>query len=63
LKEEAWFGNTADCCLSLTPVKVNGNWGLDFECQILVEDPVFSGNAGYFLERTIAHEFDIYGHN
>jgi len=24
LKEENWFGNAADCCLYLTPLKVNG---------------------------------------
>jgi len=63
LKEETWFGNTAECCLHLTPLKVNGNWGLDSGYSILVEDPVFSGNAGYFLERTIAHGFERYGHN
>ena len=47
LKEETWFQNITECCLYLTPQKVNGNWGLDSGYSIL--DP------GYWMLVTGYH--------
>ena len=52
LKEETWFQNITECCLYLTPQKVNGNWGLDSGYSIL--DP------GYWMLVTGYHSTRVW---
>ncbi len=44
LKEETWFGNTAECCLNVTTSKVNENRMLDTCCSE-TEIPFLSGGC------------------